>query len=340
MKATIHDLANLSGVSTSTVSRVLTGNGSVSKEARERVEEAIRATGYVPNGFARGLVNKRRHLIAAIVPERYNPYYDPIVEEINEVALQNGYSLVLITEMGKACRSTVEKVIEMGIDGLLHLGALEGDDVVPLLIRNEVPFVLLCRQLSTVDADMVLFDDRATSFMATEYLIQLGHRKIAYIYGRRNSLSSREKYLGYAAALEKHGISVDAGLVGYGNLDMSESYHVMNEFLSARDAGCLSFTAVVAGNDLMLFGAREAVLKRGLRIPEDLSMIGMDGIEWCAIQGVELTTVNVPKREMGRRACELLLKRIENPKGKHEVQILETQLKIRKSCCERRGDSL
>lgn len=339
MKATIHDLANLSGVSTSTISRVLTGNGSVSKEAREKVEEAIRATGYVPNGFARGLVNKRRHLLAAIVPERYNPYYDSIVEGINEVALQNGYSLVLITETGKKCRDTVEKVIEMGIDGLLHLGTLEGDDVVPLLIRNEVPFVLLCRPLPSVNADAVLFDDRATGFMATEHLIRLGHRRIAYIYGRRNSLSSREKYLGYADALEKYDISMDAGLVGYGNLDMGESSRVMNDFLRARDAGSLSFSAVVAGNDLMLFGAREAVLKRGLRIPEDLSMIGMDGIKWCSIRGVEMSTVRVPKHEMGRRACNLLLKRIKNPKGKREVQVLETELVIRKSCCEWKGDS-
>lgn len=333
MRATIRDLASLSGLSTSTVSRVLTDNAHVSKAAREKVEQAIRQTGYVPNGLARGLVQKRRDLIAVIVPDGCNPYYDDIQLGIHQEASQNGFDVITISEGNHSCIRTVKKIIEIGIDGVLHLGALESDDVIPLLVQNDMPFVLLCRQLSTIEADTVLFNDYEAAFSATEHLIMLGHRNIAYICGRRNSLSSLEKYRGYAGALAKHGIAVNAALVGWGQLDMQSSYRVMNEFLDARASGCLSFTAVVAGNDMMGFGAREAMLERGLSIPDDLSLVSMDDISWSAIQGVEMTSVRVPRLEMGRIACQLLLKRIAQPERKHEVHILDTQLSIRKSCC-------
>lgn len=333
MRATIRDLASMSGLSTSTVSRVLTDNAHVSKKARDKVEQAIRQTGYIPNGMARGLVQKRRDLIAVIVPDGYNPYYDDILTGIHQEAAQNGFDVISIGEGDSSYTRTVKKIIEIGIDGVLHLGALEGDDIIPLLVQNDTPFVLLCRQLSTIEADTVLFNDYEAAFSATEYLITLGHRRIAYICGRRNSLSSLEKYRGYAGALSKYGIAINAALVGWGELDMQSSHRVMNEFLDARAAGCLPFTAVVAGNDMMGFGAREAVLERGLSIPDDLSLISMDDISWCAIRGVEMTSVRVPRLEMGRISCQLLLKRIAQPERKHEVHILDTQLSIRKSCC-------
>lgn len=331
MRTTIHDIAKVSGLSPSTVSRVLTNNPHVSPEAKRKVEEAISETGYVPNGLARGLVTRRRNLIAVIVPEANNPFYTDILAAINEVAAQNDMSAILVTQNENERRTTVERVLEMGIDDFIHLGAVENDNTIPILSQTETPFVLLNRLLPGMQTDKVLFDNRHSGLIATEYILSLGHRRIAYMYGSPSSFSSWEKYQGYVDALRKHGLQLDDRLVANGLLGFDTSYRAMLKLLDERSH--LGFTAVVCGSDYMALGVRQAILERGLRIPEDLSIIGMDDVFYAGLAGVDLTTIRVPKVESGRLAVRLLIERIAKPNRKQETHILETELVCRKSCC-------
>lgn len=332
MRATIRDVARLAGLSTSTVSRVLTGNPHVSEETRGKVEQAVAEVGYLPNGLARGLIQKRRNVIAVIIPEGYNPYYDDINLGVNQVAAENGLSVIAISQIDSATHNMVQRILEIGVDGVLHLGSMVGDSVVPLLVKTETPFVLLCRQRSDVSADTLLFDDFSSGMKATEHLLAMGHRDIAYIYGSQASLSSAEKCRGYTAALSAGGIPVNRALIRYGELRIDVARRAMETLLDERASGGISFTAVLAGNDLMAFGAREAIMSRGLRIPDDISLIGMDDIFWCGIQGVDMTSIRVPRLEIGRLAAKLLIARINNPEKKTEMHILGTELISRKSC--------
>ena len=336
MRTTIHDIAKASGLSPSTVSRVLTNNPHVSAEAKRKVEEAISKTGYVPNGLARGLVTRRRNLIAVIVPEENNPFYIDILSAINEVAAQNDMSAILVTQNENGRRTTVERVLEMGIDGFIHLGALENDSIIPMLAQTETPFVLVNRLLPGVQADKVLFDNHHSGFAVTEYMLSLGHRRIAYVYGAPSSFSSWEKYQGYVDALRKHGLQLDDRLVANGLLDYDTSYRAMLKLLDERHR--LGFTAVVCGSDYMALGVRQAILERGLRIPEDLSIIGMDDVFYAGLAGIDLTTVRVPRVESGRLAAKLLIERIANPSKKQEIHILKTKLICRESCCPLKGE--
>lgn len=336
MRTTIHDIAKASGLSPSTVSRVLTNNPHVSAEAKRKVEEAISQTGYVPNGLARGLVTRRRNLIAVIVPDASNPFYIDILSAINEVAAQNDMSAILVTQNENDRRTTVEKVLEMGIDGFIHLGAVENDSTIPMLAQTETPFVLLDRLLPGVQADKVLFDNHHSGFAATEYMLSLGHRRIAYVYGAPSSFSSWDKYQGYVDALREHCIPMDSKLVVSGMLTFDSSYRAMQNLLDERES--LGFTAVICGSDYMALGARQAILERGLRIPEDLSILGMDDIFYTQLAGVDLTTIRVPRSESGRLAAKLLIKRIANPNKEQEIHILETELICRASCCPLKGE--
>lgn len=331
MRTTIRDLARLSGVSTSTVSRVLTGNPHVSQDVREKVANAISQTGFVPNGNARGLQQKKRNIFAVVVPQGYNAYYDEIVKGINKIADSSGINIILVSQNENARRSTIERILEIGVDGIIHMGALENDSIVPMLKSTETPFVMLCRD-HDIDADKILFDDLSAGKQITSYLLSLGHRKLAYIYGDKASKSSKYKYDGFISALKEYYLEPDVNAVIEGGLTSDGGYLAMKELLKRRKDGKTTFTAVVAGNDIMMFGARKAILEEGLIIPKDLSIAGMDDIFWSGVSGLELTTVNSPKIEMGEKAVTMLLERIENPDRPSRTLVLDTRLVIRKSC--------
>ena len=334
MRATIRDLARMTGLSTSTVSRVVTSNPHVSADARRRVEQAIAETAYVPNGLARGLAVRRRNVLAVVLPiDADHPLYGEIFAGIADMAARNNYSLIHISQSMGDSRDAVERILEVGVDGIIHMGPLADDKVIPLLARSETPFVMLNRWYPGVPCSMVLSDDHEAARIATEHLLSLGHRRIAYLYASHQSSSSREKYRGYLSALRAHSIQEDPGLFAVGGLSIDTGRKAAEHLLAERAAGRLSFTAILGGNDLIALGAREAVLARGLRIPEDISIVGMDDIRYCALQGIGLTSVAPQKREMGRAACRLLIRRITHPESPFQREMLRPRLMIRNSTC-------
>lgn len=329
MRVTIKDISKYSGVSTSTVSRVLTNNPKVSPEALRKVQEAIKALGYIPNSAARSLVNKKRGMIGLIVPELENPYYTEIIHGVEETAARYGFGTTLSCHMDSAVdKSSIFKLMELGVDGIIHAGPLQDDQLIEYLHSQHIPHVLLGRKLESAKCSYVICSDYKSAFQSTNYLIELGHRKIAFLFGKQNSYSSIQKYEGYMGALTAAGIQKSDSLICSGGLSFQGGYEAVKKLLEQKS----KFSAVLAGNDMMALGAREALLEAGLQIPGDVSLIGIDDIFWSRIKGIELTTIHVPQYEMGSKSFEILLGRIENPQAEEECCTLDGVLVERSSC--------
>ncbi len=309
MRATIKDLARIANLSTSTVSRVLTGDAHVSLDAISKVNEAIKITGYIPNSAARSLVKQRRNLVGLIVPELENPYYTLIVRGVEAAVSESGYGVVLISGSNQSANSNViESLLEVGVDGIIHAGLLQDDQSIPILSRWSIPYVLVGRQPISEKSNYVVFDDYGSAYKATKYLLSLGHQKIAFLFGKMSSVSSELKLRGYEDALKEHSLPFCNDLFAVGELEYECSYKAVGELLKKGT----EMTAILASNDMMAFGAREAVLEAGLKIPGDISLMGIDNIFWSGIRGIDLTTVDVPKYEMGKLAGQILARHIDN----------------------------
>lgn len=329
MRVTIKDISKYSGVSTSTVSRVLTNNPRVSPEALKKVQDAIETLGYIPNSAARSLVNKKRGMIGLIVPELENPYYTEIIHGVEETASKHGFGTALSCHMdSEVDRGSIFKLLELGVDGIIYAGPMQNDKLIEYLIAQKIPYVILGRKLKDQNCSYVICDDYQSSYLAANYLLDLGHKRIAFLFGKKNSYSSIQKYEGYRDALTKRGISIDERLTRNGSLSYQGGYDAVQSLLEEKAA----FTAILAGNDMMAIGARSALLKIGLEIPRDVSLMGFDDIFWSKIEGIDLTTVYVPQYEMGSKCFDILMRRIDDPEAPDEHCILSGTLVERKSC--------
>ncbi len=329
MRVTIKDISRYSGVSTSTVSRVLTKNPKVSEEALRKVQEAIDALGYIPNSAARSLVNKKRGMIGLIVPELENPYYTEIIHGVEEAASAKGFGTALSCHMDSAVdKQSIFKLLELGVDGIIHAGPLQNDQLIDYLRMQKVPYVLLGRKLKGSDCSYVICNDFQSAYQATRYLLDLGHRQIGFLFGKKNSYSSIQKYHGYLAALKDAGVPAKEALIRTGSLSYRGGYEAAEDLAE----GQTEFTAVLSGNDMMAIGARDAFLKRGLSIPEDISLMGIDDIFWARVRGIDLTTIHVPQYEMGSKCFEILWRKIEEPQSGPEHCVLDGHLMERSSC--------
>ena len=329
MRVTIKDISKYSGVSTSTVSRVLTNNPKVSPEALKKVQEAIDALGYIPNSAARSLVNKKRGMIGLIVPELENPYYTEIIHGVEETAARHGFGTTLSCHMDSAVdKSSIFKLMELGVDGIIHAGPLQNDQLIEYLRSQHIPYVLLGRKLENTRGSYVICNDYQSAYQGTNYLMNLGHRDIVFLFGKQSSYSSLQKYQGYVGALKDAGRKLQEDLIYSGGLSFQGGYEAVKELLEKK----ASFSAIIAGNDMMALGAREALLEAGLGIPEEVSLMGIDDIFWSRIKGIELTTVHVPQYEMGSKSFEILMRRIDNPQAEEECCMLDGTLVERSSC--------
>lgn len=329
MRVTIKDISRLSGISTSTVSRVLTNNVHVSPETVRKVKEAADMLGYIPNGAARSLVNNRRNMIGLIVPELENPFYTEIIHGVEETAAGCGYGTILSCHMGNAdsCDS-IPKLLELGVDGIIHAGLLQEENQMQYLAEINIPYVLLGRKLENAESSFVVCDDYGSSYAAAEYLIGLGHRDIVFLFGKQKSFSSHQKLDGYADALEHAGIDRDDSRILEGNLSYDGAYRAVSGLLEEGR----HFTAILGSNDMMAIGAMDALKARGLCVPKDISVIGIDDIFWGKVGGIDLTTIHVPKYEMGCKCFEILRNIIENPEAEEAHCVLKGNLIQRKSC--------
>lgn len=327
---TIFDIARESGVSYSTVSRTLNGFEFVKDSTRERVLSAAEKLGYVPNQQARSLAGGPSNLIGVLVPTLTNGYIIEILQSIDDELTHSNYNLILYTtNRHQGTEATYAATIMNGAaDGLLLVAPLISDSYLDVLRQRDFPYVLIDQEDRSGQSTVVNAKNRQGAYAATQYLIELGHRRIGFIAGLPQLSSAIERFEGYRAALSDYGIPFREDYVAPGDFRTQVGYQAAQKLLALPDAP----TAIFATNDLSALGAMEAIRERNLRIPEDVSVIGFDDIPQAAMTYPKLTTVRQPLDQMGREAVHLLLERLENPALELRRVTLETQLIIRDSC--------
>jgi LacI family transcriptional regulator len=322
-------VAERAGVSISTVSHVINNTRTVSQDVRQRVQGVIDEMRYIPSALARSLKNDQTHTIGVLVPNSSNPYFAELLRWIEEAAFQRGYNIILCNAHGDANKQTayLRLLMEKRIDGLI-LVASGADDEQDLLLRHEsVPIVQLERALPGLAADVILAGQEEGAWQATRHLIELGHRVIACVSGPADLPRTRERLAGFLRAM------ADAGLA------VAPDHIVHEEFTSA--GGHAAFTRLLAGprqpsavfvtSDLMALGGLCAAGAAGVRVPQQLSVVGYDDIGGAGYASPPLTTIAPPKRDMAKLAIEQLIDRIKGSAAALRSTALGSRLVVRAS---------
>lgn len=329
---TLEDVARAAKVSISTVSRAISQPGRVGEKTRQRVLQVIDEMGYVPSRVARRLRMDRGHanLIGLVLPDIQNPFFADLARGVEDVAQKHGYAVFLgnSDEDPRKEQHYLEAMRAESVDGVIVPPISERDEAVAQLSRSGVPVVCVDRRLSIVDTDTVVVDNVRGAYKATDHLIQLGHRRIGFIEGRPEISTSRERMEGYRRALEEHELPFERALVREGDSRQASGARLARELLTVSERP----TALLVGNNLMTLGALEASHALGLRIPEELAIVGYDDMPWALALNPPLTAVRQPGYEVGQRAMELLLERINNPTRSNTLVLLQPQLVVRRSC--------
>ncbi|HEY0944480.1 MAG TPA: LacI family DNA-binding transcriptional regulator [Opitutaceae bacterium] len=330
--ASLTDVARRANVSIATVSRAISHPTKVAPETQAAVREAMEALGYKPNRVARRLRQKggKRHLLGLIIPDIQNPFFAEIARGVEDVAYANQFAVMLCNsdEDVKKEEFYLEVMQAESVDGIILPPINDRDPAVLKLAETGVPIVTVDRSLAGGAVDTVEVDNRQGAFEAVEHLIKLGHKRIALIAGRSNISTSRDRRMGYEEALGAHGLSVDSEYIRTGDNKQASGRALANELLGLRRPP----TALFVSNNLMTVGAIETIHQRGLRIPDDVALIGFDDLPWAEALDPPLTVVRQPAYEVGRAAAELLLKRLADPAAPAAWLRLRPKLILRRSC--------
>lgn len=327
----LREVAERAGVSAATVSRVINDPAVVNERTRARVQSAIRELGYRPSRVARRLrvEGGRSSLVGLVIPDIQNPFFADLARGVEDAAERNGYAVFLgnSDDDPEKERRYLEVMRSELVDGVI---LPPSSDVAPAaleLARSGVPLVCADRRLARVKVDTVVVDNVAGAYDAVEHLIGAGHRRIAFLVGKLDLSTSRERLEGYRRALADHAIEPDPGLVLGGDSRQATGRERTRELLARPDPP----SALLVGNSLMTLGALEAVNAAGVRVPEELALVGYDDMPWALAVTPPLTVVRQPGYELGSRAMELLLQRIREPERTASVVMLQPELVVRGS---------
>lgn len=338
---TLSDVAKTAGVTSMTVSRVVNQNGYVSEETREKVLRVVKELNYRRNGLARGLKRQRTDTIGLVLGDIANPFSGELARAVRDVTAQRGYNLfICISEhSAKEDVAAFDALTDHQVDGIIVATRSNrvGDQHLVEMIERGVSVVCIGRDFHHENADSVTADALHGGFQATQHLIDLGHKKIAFIGATMSSGKNLKRFQGYLKALKTNGLIIEERFIT-GNTEASEEapgysterlgYEAMKRLLVLPNRP----TAVFARNDFTAIGAINAIKESGLSIPNDISIVGFDDIPTAIHTSPALTTVRQPTRRQGSLAAEFLLRRIEAKESvEREEKILECELIVRDS---------
>ncbi|HEX5688222.1 MAG TPA: LacI family DNA-binding transcriptional regulator [Ideonella sp.] len=301
---TLQQVADRAGVSPSTVSRILNGTAVVSDDKKKAVDDAIKELGFVPNPVARGLAGGRTLSVGVVTQAIDSPFYGGAHRGIEDTLVTAGYSPLFISGHWDTAAEVrcIEVLRSRRVDGLIVLTGRMSDSALKNLAR-QLPIVVTGRDLSAPGVYSLNFDDLHGARLATEHLLELGHKRIAFIGGDPLHPDSAKRERGYRQALAAHGVKVDEALLLAGNYQEEGGLQAIERLLASG----VPFTAIFAANDQMAFGAALALHRRGLRVPHDVSLVGFDDVATSSFTVPPLSSVHQPVYELGRLAATAML---------------------------------
>lgn len=331
---TILDVADRAGVSKSLVSLVMREPDRVSDASRQAVLEAAEELGYRPNAVARSLVQRRTNVIGVVLSDLHNPFFADVADGIEEAAFQRGYRTMLSSGFldPKRERGAIETMLDLRVDGLIMLGSMMKVAKIEKVAAS-LPVTLLGRHTRSKVVDSVGVDDSAGAQEVVDYLVSLGHSKIAQIHAGTAAGAPRRRS-GYEKAMKRHGLEEYIRLVK-GDFTESGGAKAMMEIIESGDIP----TAVFAPNDFAALGAMEAIDAAGLDIPGDISLVGYDNLALSGLPRIGLTTIGQPRSDLGREAVHLVLARLDGDRGSARHMLVPPNLVVRSTTGPPRGDS-
>ncbi|MEZ4541494.1 MAG: substrate-binding domain-containing protein [Chloroflexota bacterium] len=323
---TIADIAHTAGVSVSTVSRVLSGTSKVSEAKRAAVLRAVSDLNYHPNMFARGLASGQSMTIGVLTQNFGSPFYDAIIQGIVQGLNKTGYFPIFADGQWQSEIEVeaIQALLRRQVDGLIVLGGYLTIEEIKQLAAK-IPVIIVARNLAGFEENCVSIDNVEAAFLATQHLIELGHRQISHICGPVDHPDARGRKEGYIKAMEEAGLGPDPELIIDGNFRRQSGVLAVEMLLSSRT----SFSAVFAANDQMAYGTRLGLYRRGIRVPEDVSLVGFDDEPAAAFMIPPLTTVRQPAVRLGLEAAAIVLARLKGEQV--SVTPLKAELVVRES---------
>lgn len=328
--ATMDDVARAAQVSVSTVSHVINSTRKVHAQTTLRVQQAIEALGYIPNSLARSLARSATSTIGVAIPALSNHYFAETVQAIDTACDKHGLMMMLTDTHDDPAQElrVIQSLHQRRVDGILLASSSDPEGLTHKYLKaNQIPTVLVDR-IHDQPFDQVGVENVQSTARMVAHLIALGHRRIGFVSGTPASSTSPERMQGYRQALEAAGITLDASLVecGYSSNDAAQ--------LATRKLLQLAQppTAIMTSNNLMTIGAMHTLRDMGIKVPDDMALVGFDDFDWAAFFNPRLTVIRQPLQQQGSLAVQLLMQRIQTPDMAYTTHRLQPELMIRDSC--------
>jgi len=326
---TIYTVAEKAGVSIATVSRVLTNSDKVRPGTRELIMRTMEALDYHPNLAARRLGFQTTGTIGLIFPDISGPYYSMVISGVDQEADRQEHSVIIYGTRGKnTARDRFFQMLSSKVDGFIIMTRTVDESKLAGLHRQGIPFVLLGRRCDAFDCDSVMVDNRAGAYNAVLHLLGHGHRRIGFVGGPEDSHAHQERFEGYQQVMQNAGLKIEPELITSGNFLYEGGRMATQQLLSLAHPP----TAIFAANDEMALGVIDAAKQLGVKLPEQLAVIGFDDIQTAAYSEPSLTTIRQPMKRLGEVAANLLLYRLKERAAPIRHEVFSSELIVRRSC--------
>jgi LacI family transcriptional regulator len=326
---TIKHVAKEAGVSIATVSHVINNTRYVSDELSKKVHLAMEKLGYHPDGIARSLRKKRTYTVGMIIPDSSNPFFAEVALGFEMRSFDLSYNVIFCNTNGDVQKEStyLDLLLKKRVDGIVFVSSGININSVKFIKSQKIPIIVVDREIKRLKVDSVLVDNLSGGYQATKHLLNLGHKRIACISGPSLITPSSERIEGYKKALMEASLEIDKKLILMGDFQFEGGYKSAKKLLRMKKIP----TAIFACNDLMAIGAICAIKEAGMRVPQDISVVGFDDIALASFYSPKLTTVIQPKYKMGKLAASMLIERIKNKEMAPRRKLLKTELIIRES---------
>ena len=329
--ATIRDVAEKAGVSVATVSHVINGTRKVAPETEARVRRAMEELGYQPNAIAQSLRKRTTYAIGILVSDITNPFFATLVRGAEDAALEAGYSVIVCNSDEDPQKEDmyIRALWRRRIDGMLIAPTRDGTSpAIQELVQRKLPFVFVDRKAKGIEADAVLSDNIGGAYLATKHLIERGHKRIGIVLGIPGATTTEERFAGYRQALNEEGVLCSDELVAWGDYRVEGGRAAAAQLLSLANPP----TAIFSTNNQMTLGVLQELFLRRISVPDKVAVVGFDDSEWAEMVVPSLTVVAQDPYEIGYRAFELLLARLNSRNGSEPKEVrVPIELRVRGS---------